>query len=707
MGADHDIMTSNTNQNLYRTDLDDDDLAIITDLGMENTVEKSVALDPQERVTGDKPSGTIAEAGNPFKPRASLSRSPTRMTPTREIERCIGAEEDPLEVGDAHPVVSVEKTGAAERRADEMLTDNVLVPRDTINKMLKQVRNASLAVRAIYEYATTTKNVSRLLREKSALAIRHLESLSEGLEQTHRYPREGNAAQEAGTGRTKTGTSNTASQTEDRATGVDTRTTREVQEGGTLQTRRRTSSKEAIKEGSRLKRKERTPPEQEGKKRSRPNAKVSDNVTQPTGRGNELVRGRMESPTEPSESDLGSPMIRPPSDDYTEPMDLDAGPPLHLLSRNRRNRGRPIRPTRPTPDVRWDYVSNVPLRERSPRRPTYSETVRDERGRPYRNPLRANAEIAYLREARIPHWEWRGYSSEDLTEAGEVDLLGLEPLETDRRGYPRDRIVAGRETTTAGRQEKARVAPPKRPKRPRRRAKPEAVLVKIGEGSSYLETYKKVAGELRSHCKDVKGVRRTRTGHLLIEIGRETKVEEVAKLVRSCLGDAAQVKQLQETTTLQLRGLDPIVTKEEVAVDLAAAGKIDPAEVHVQALRPMRDGTQVGVVRVPSNKLSGELRSGRIRVGLVICRAKILPDITRCYRCHQMGHVGLECRNLEAGKSLCRKCGLEGHSMDTCENSPRCILCSREGLTGPNTRHVAGALNCPAYRERLIVHNNG
>lgn len=276
----------------------------------------------------------------------------------------------------------------------------------------------------------------------------------------------------------------------------------------------------------------------------------------------------------------------------------------------------------------------------------------------------------------------------------EEDTLGSEHRWAEERRPPEGKIRQG-------------WAPPKRPKRTRRRAKPEAVLVKIGEGSSYLETYKKVAGDLRTHCQDIKGVRKTRTGHLLIEIGRETKVEEVTKLVRNCLGVAAQVRQLQETTTLQLRGLDPIVTKEEVAIDLAAAGKIDPAEVQVQALRPMRDGTQAAIARIPSRRVSGELRSGRLRIGMVICRARILPDVIRCFRCHQNGHVGAECRNLEEGKALCRKCGQEGHAMETCVKSPRCVLCTGMGTEGVNVRHVAGALNCPAYRGENRTSKNG
>lgn len=124
---------------------------------------------------------------------------------------------------------------------------------------------------------------------------------------------------------------------------------------------------------------------------------------------------------------------------------------------------------------------------------------------------------------------------------------------------------------------------------------------------------------------------------------------DIGTLVRSSLGQGSQIRLLQETTTFQLRGLDPIISKEEVAADLEEAGNIDSSEVHVQSLKPMRDGTQVAIARVPARKVTGELRSGRIKVGLVICRARILPEVTRCFLCHQLGHMGAECKNLEEG----------------------------------------------------------
>lgn len=316
------------------------------------------------------------------------------------------------------------------------------------------------------------------------------------------------------------------------------------------------------------------------------------------------------------------------------------------------------------PEEKWDYVTKGAERERTSRRALYSEVVNDNNEGPYGKTYRTNREITYLRKARIPHWKWRGYSSWEMSEEESEVIASREIVKSGHLPYLAARVSSRQISVSNKRQEPPKMDPDKKDKRARKRVKPEAVLIKIDQGGTYLDTYKAIADELKTHRKGVKGVRKTRTGHMLIEVGPEAKVEEVEEIVRRRLGVGSQVRILQETTTFQLRGLDPIITKEEVAADLAEAGGIDPAEVLVQALRQMRDGTQAAIVRIPTRKVRGEIRSGRLKIGLVICRAGILPEITRCFRCHQIGHVGAECRNLEEGKSLCRKCGQEGHNME-------------------------------------------
>lgn len=701
-----------TNEKTTRTDLNVDEMEHNADNEMEMISNKREASGRRENDTGNTQGDTISagtERENPFKPRASLSRSPTRLPRTQQSNPPMGADEDVLEVMVIQQPTGIEKSKENAPSAIAKQGDSVVIPRELLKKLSNRAGGATTAISAIYEYAKSTKNVSRILREKSGLALNYLESLAKELEGIQRAGL--NITGMEGMGAPgKIATVNCATQTECHRGKEDRAPTMAVDSQDGYQRKGRTATSEEIKASYHVagdplsivsggdKRKERTPPELNKAKRSRVNGNQMGIGIQPGRRANEPLRGKTQEVEELLQPDQGSPSTRLPPD-CTETKEQDMG--ISRSSPRRRNR----RP--PPPEERWDYGNNIYQRERMPF-PLYSDVASGARDRPYCKAYRKSVELEYLRKARIPHWEWRRYSSrESSDDDGNEETYSREILESG--DYPRPDLRGSNKRNYASdkRQEALKGDIPKRPRRPRRRIKPEAVLVRIEQGGTYLDTYKTIASELKSLKNGVKGVRKTRTGHLLIEIGQDSKVEEVGEKVRSKLGEGAQVRLLQETTTFQLRGLDPIISKDEVAADMAEAGKIDPVEVSVQTLRPLRDGTQVAIVRVPTRKVNGELRSGRIRIGLVVCRAKILPDITRCFRCHQIGHVGTECRNLEKGKYLCRKCGSEGHNMETCNSSPRCVLCSKSGMEGIGTRHVAGALNCPTFRGKMASGING
>lgn len=262
----------------------------------------------------------------------------------------------------------------------------------------------------------------------------------------------------------KTVTVNTATQTEDPVSGEDRTsiTTMDGQEGRRQKARKETSidireNNPAVVEtmaimGGGDKRKEISPPEQTKAKRSQLNARGTGNAIQSARWVNEPLRGRTQCLDEPMPTDLRNPRRRP-----------------------RR---------RLAPDERWDYVTNVYERERTPRRALYSEVVNDIKEGPYGNTYRTNMEIAYLRKARIPHWEWRGYSSREPSEDENEEIPSRETLEPGRLPYLAARVNRKRSIVTDKRQEAPKVDPLKGGKRPRRRVKPEAVLVRMEQGGN-------------------------------------------------------------------------------------------------------------------------------------------------------------------------------------------------------------------------------
>ncbi|XP_076638237.1 uncharacterized protein LOC143350197 [Colletes latitarsis] len=128
-------------------------------------------------------------------------------------------------------------------------------------------------------------------------------------------------------------------------------------------------------------------------------------------------------------------------------------------------------------------------------------------------------------------------------------------------------------------------------------------------------------------------------------------------------------------------------------------------EVRLKTLRSTYRGTQLAVVEVPTQWVAGLKDGERICIGYTVCRLKIVPKVTRCFRCHDFGHISTDCTVKVTDGMICRKCGGEGHSMQECTLVPACRLCVKKGLPHSKTGHVAGAINlnhCRVAQDLLI-----
>ena len=106
-----------------------------------------------------------------------------------------------------------------------------------------------------------------------------------------------------------------------------------------------------------------------------------------------------------------------------------------------------------------------------------------------------------------------------------------------------------------------------RRRRPVRRKRPEAVLIKPADGKSYAE----VLGKIRQKIKpeeteaEIRSIRRTRTGDVLLEMSNNSKCTKAfSDALKDALGEMGSVKNLVPKTTLELLDLDSYTTKEEV-----------------------------------------------------------------------------------------------------------------------------------------------
>ncbi|XP_016662187.1 cellular nucleic acid-binding protein-like [Acyrthosiphon pisum] len=59
------------------------------------------------------------------------------------------------------------------------------------------------------------------------------------------------------------------------------------------------------------------------------------------------------------------------------------------------------------------------------------------------------------------------------------------------------------------------------------------------------------------------------------------------------------------------------------------------------------------------------------------CKTAAKAAKTRCYRCHDYGHIRATCKGKDRTK-LCMTCGKEDHKAKDCSSPPRCVICEEK-----------------------------
>ncbi|CAB0043482.1 unnamed protein product [Trichogramma brassicae] len=183
-----------------------------------------------------------------------------------------------------------------------------------------------------------------------------------------------------------------------------------------------------------------------------------------------------------------------------------------------------------------------------------------------------------------------------------------------------------------------------RPRPPHRRVhhRPDAIIIKANDASTYAEILKKLKREpalQQTVGSSVNNIRRSAAGALVLQLKKgaenaSTLSEELGRV----LGTAATASALLHTSMIEIKDLDECVTKKEVTMALEAllgipVSKRDP----VKSLRKAYAGMQVAVVALPDDLAATALKLGHVRIGWVNCRIRAREEAARCYRCWSPG----------------------------------------------------------------------
>lgn len=238
--------------------------------------------------------------------------------------------------------------------------------------------------------------------------------------------------------------------------------------------------------------------------------------------------------------------------------------------------------------------------------------------------------------------------------------------------------------------------------KPLLKRKNEAIMVKVQKEADFKKIYRQVLDKAKDILRGTLRVRKTREGHVLFELNKETQSRRIAEEVKTAIGGTFQVNALRSITTLEVRNLDPFMEKEELQRSFSEAfGITSVQEVKIKSLYSTYTGTLRGIIEVPNALLPRNIDGCRFRTGFNSAVVKVLPNVVRCFRCHNFGHISYVCRELSSNQERCRRCGSLEHRIVQCEQETRCFLCTEKGMKGHKVRHVAGSLICPCYKSVL------
>lgn len=228
----------------------------------------------------------------------------------------------------------------------------------------------------------------------------------------------------------------------------------------------------------------------------------------------------------------------------------------------------------------------------------------------------------------------------------------------------------------------------------------EALSITTGSNMTFAEVVCKLKNKTGADPQGVKGLRRTQNGNLLIEFNKGTDSMEMYKNLIRDMDEGCTIKRMVPKTDVEILDIDPTVETEELKDTLHKSLNIDTLDIRTKMFRTTSVGLKRAIVEIPAKAIINLEGKPKIKIGWTMCRIRMITKITRCFKCHELGHIAISCPLKGEVGTVCRKCGETGHMIGDCKDTPKCILCSRRGYT-EDIGHVAGSYRCPVYGEAV------
>lgn len=233
--------------------------------------------------------------------------------------------------------------------------------------------------------------------------------------------------------------------------------------------------------------------------------------------------------------------------------------------------------------------------------------------------------------------------------------------------------------------------------------RPDALVISKTGDMSYSDMLRAVKkdGTLKELGENVSRIRKTAKGEILLELRRAQtgSTEEYRKDIDKILGGQAQIRALTHELTIEIRDLDEITTKDDIAEAIRTQIKElnNFSSDSIKNIKKAYAGTQRAEISLPVLLARQLLGAQKIKIGWVVCRIREKANLKKCYRCFEFGHVAKSCTNSEDRSKCCMRCGENGHYAKDCLKEPSCLLCKSKSRM--NTNHQMGSRRCPTFIE--------
>lgn len=239
----------------------------------------------------------------------------------------------------------------------------------------------------------------------------------------------------------------------------------------------------------------------------------------------------------------------------------------------------------------------------------------------------------------------------------------------------------------------------------KRKPRTKAVLIQPTEGRTYADLLKEMKNKVNPSETgvDIKSIKQTKRGGVLVEMGPKTKNSTAfIDAVRLAMTNIGTVKTLAPTTTIKILDLDGISTEDDVrdALKREFTAGLEIKRVDLTKITPR--GQRAAFCEIDDASATTALDKARIKIGWINCRIRTVAKVTRCPRCLGYGHQMRSCKGPDRRK-CCYKCGGENHKAVDCSEQPKCFLCTADTDAKDGLCHISGSGACKAFRAALAA----